>query len=151
MDVPEDALADGRVLLHLSAFVERERAGLFEEARRQPDLADVVDETAEVRVLLHLRGQPHSLGDVARVDGDGSGVTRRVPIPRVERRDEGGGELEVRALERLVGGREVSREASLFLVEAVEALSGCRRHEEQGERPRRDFDVHECEECHDGA
>ena len=100
--VGEDALSDRRVLLHLAALLERERAGLFEESRRKADLPDVVDEATEVRLVAHLVGESHALGDVARVDRDSGRVAGRVPVSRVEGRDQRGGKLEVRALERFV-------------------------------------------------
>ncbi len=101
VDVAEDPLADRRVLLHLPTLVERERTGLLEETGREPDLADVVHEPAQVRVLLHLSREPHARSDVAGVNGDCSGVAGRVLISSVEGRDERGSELEIGALERL--------------------------------------------------
>ena len=50
----QDALPDRRVFLHLPALLERERAGLLQEAGGESDLADVVDKTAEVRHVLAL-------------------------------------------------------------------------------------------------
>ena len=41
----KNPFADLRVLLHLAAFIEGQRPGLFKEAGWQSDLADVVDET----------------------------------------------------------------------------------------------------------
>ena len=51
VDVGEDPLADRRVLLHLASLLERQRAGLLEEPRREADLADVVNEAAEIRLI----------------------------------------------------------------------------------------------------
>ena len=70
VDVPEDPLADFGVLLHLPALLERQRPGLLEQARGEPDLADVVYEAAEVDELLLLLGQSHALRDVSRIDGN---------------------------------------------------------------------------------
>ena len=99
VDVGEDALADLRVPLHLTPLLEGERAWLLEQAGRQADLADVVDEAAEVGELLLLDIHPEALGDVAGVDRDGGRVARGVPVSGVERRDERRCEREVRALE----------------------------------------------------
>ena len=52
VDVPENPLADGRVLLHLSAFFESEGSRLLEETDRQTDLPDVVNKSAEMDELL---------------------------------------------------------------------------------------------------
>ena len=54
----EDALPDRRVLLHLTSLVERERSRLLEQAWRKADLSDVMNESAEIRVLLNLDGRP---------------------------------------------------------------------------------------------
>ena len=51
VDVRQDSLADRGVLLHLAPLLERERTGLLEQARWQADLADVVNEAAEVRLV----------------------------------------------------------------------------------------------------
>src|SRR5204863_1123060 len=85
IDLHEDVLADRGMLLHLAALLERQRARLFEQAGRQTDLADVVDESAEVCLLLQLRSQIHATRDVATVDGDSRRMTGGVAIPRVER------------------------------------------------------------------
>ena len=49
VDVREDALTDLGVLLHLAPLFERERAGLLEQTGGKPNLADVVDEPAQMR------------------------------------------------------------------------------------------------------
>jgi len=54
IDVREDPLTDFRMTLHLTALIEREGAWLFEETRWQPDLADVVDESAQVSEVALL-------------------------------------------------------------------------------------------------
>ena len=59
-----------------------------------------------------------------------------VAISCVQCCDERGRELKVRALERLVGRREISCELTLLLVQAVESLRGHRRDEEESQRPR---------------
>ena len=102
VDVSEDALPDRRVLLHLPPLFERERSWLLEQAWRKPDLADVVDESAEIRMLLHLDRKTHPLRDVSRIDRNGGGVSGGVSIPRVQRRDQRGSELKVRTLKRLI-------------------------------------------------
>ena len=59
------------MLLHLPAFLEGQRPVLQQQTRWEPDLADVVNQAAEVRPLLSVRREAHPLSDVARVDGDG--------------------------------------------------------------------------------
>ena len=49
VNVREDPLSDNGVLLHLAPLFERQGAGLLEQTGRKPDLADVVDEPAQVR------------------------------------------------------------------------------------------------------
>ena len=83
VDVAEDPLADLGVLLHLPALLEGQRPRLLEEAGRQADLADVVNEATEMDELLLLLRQTHALRDVSGVDRDRRGVTGRVLISRV--------------------------------------------------------------------
>ena len=147
--VSEDALADRRVLLHVAALLERERSRLLEKPGWQADLADVVNESAEVRLIADLVRESHALGDVARVDRDRSRVASRVLVSRIESCDQRSRELEVRALKRVVGVGKIDRELALLLVQAIEPLRRHRRDQEQRERPRRDPDVHECEEGDD--
>ena len=54
VDVGEDSLADRRVLLHLASLFEGERARLLQKPRRQPDLADVVNEAAEICLVADV-------------------------------------------------------------------------------------------------
>ena len=56
LDLPEDVFPDRRVILHQSTLFERERTHLLEQTCRQPDLADVMNESAQVRELLSLVG-----------------------------------------------------------------------------------------------
>src|SRR5918996_1448626 len=119
----ENPLADRRVLLHLPAFLQRECSRFLEQAWREPDLSDVMNQAAEVRVSLDFAGKAHALGDVSRVDRDRSRVAGRVSVSRVQRRDKGCSELEVGSLKRLVCGREISCKSPLRLIEAVEPLS----------------------------
>ena len=147
--VSEDALADCRVLLHLTALLERECARLLEEAWRQTDLANVVHEATEVRLVANLISEPHALGDVSRVDRDRGRVARRVAISRVESGDECGRKLKVRAFERFVCFGEVDSQLPLLLIQAIEPLSRHCWDEEQRQRPWRDADVHEGQERND--
>ena len=48
VDLRKDALTDFGVFLHLSPLLEGKRTGLFQEAGREPDLADVVNKAAQV-------------------------------------------------------------------------------------------------------
>jgi hypothetical protein len=54
LDLGENSLADLRVLFHLASLGEGQRAGLLEQAWRQADLPDVVNETANVSKPLSL-------------------------------------------------------------------------------------------------
>ena len=93
VDILQDALADRGVFLHLSPLFEGQWPVLQEQARWQADLPDVVHQAAEVRPLLDVRRQAHSLRDVPRVDGDCLRVTCRVLIALLEGRNQSLGEL----------------------------------------------------------
>jgi hypothetical protein len=54
VDVAEDPLSDLGVLLHLPALFESQRPWLLEQAGRESDLADVVDEPAKVDKVLFI-------------------------------------------------------------------------------------------------
>ena len=90
-----------------------------------------------------------SLGDVSRVDRDCRGMTRRVAISRVERRDERCRELKVRAFERFVCFGEVDSQLSLLLVQAIEPLSCHRGTRNNASVHGETSDVHEGEERND--
>ena len=70
-DFRQYAFADLRVLLHDAALGECQRTRLLKKARRQPDLPDVMYETADVRELLLLFRQAQPPSNVTGVDGDG--------------------------------------------------------------------------------
>ena len=54
LDVGENPLTDHWMLLHLPAFIERERPGLLKQPRRQSDLADVMYEASKMHQTLVL-------------------------------------------------------------------------------------------------
>ena len=91
--VRKDSLADHGVLLHLPPFIKRECARLLEQAGWEPNLADVVNEAAQMSKLDLVRRQTQASCNVSSVDGYRCGVTRRVPVPRVQSRDKRGSEL----------------------------------------------------------
>ena len=68
IDVRQDTFADLGVTLHFTPLVERQRTRLLEQARRQTDLSDVVDQAAEVRERSLIAAQLHPLSDVTGVD-----------------------------------------------------------------------------------
>ena len=75
LDLRENPLADLGVLLHFAAFVQCQGPRLFEEARGEADLADVVYQPAHMSELLILFGQGEPLGDVPRIDRDRGRMT----------------------------------------------------------------------------
>jgi hypothetical protein len=87
LDLREDSLADRGMLLHLSTLVEREGASFFEEARRQSDLSNVVNEPSEMGELLFSFREAHAHCDVPRVDRNGCRMTRGVLISGIECRN----------------------------------------------------------------
>src|SRR5438045_1296209 len=97
--VPKDALAYLRVALHLASLIERQRTGLLQQARRQPDFANVVDEAAQVGEFLLPIGKSHSPCDVPRVNRNSRRVSSCVLVSSVESRDERGRERKVCAPE----------------------------------------------------
>ena len=54
VDVAQDPFADLGMLLHLPALLEGQRTRLLKQAGRKPDLADVMNESAEVDELLFI-------------------------------------------------------------------------------------------------
>ena len=134
VDVAEDPLADLGVLLHLPALLEGQRARFLEQAGRQPDLSDVVDEAAKVDELLLILGQRHTLSDVSRVDRHGRGVTSGVLISRVERGDEGSCKGKARSPEPFIRSGQVLAHDLFLLVELQQALSReCGQEEDEDE------------------
>src|SRR6476646_7484372 len=80
LNLHEDALADGGVLLHLPAFLKAQRTILQEQACWEADLADVVHEAAKVCAFLNIWRKAHALGDITRIDRDGLRMSGRVLI-----------------------------------------------------------------------
>ena len=58
VDLAENPFADHRVILHYPPLFQRKRALLAEKARRQPDLANVMDESAEICALTNVCDKP---------------------------------------------------------------------------------------------
>jgi len=54
-NVRQDSLADRCVLFHLPSLLQRKGTRLFEQAHGEPDLSDVVDETAKMYEVLLVR------------------------------------------------------------------------------------------------
>src|SRR3954468_19033573 len=92
INLRQDPLTDWRVQFHLSPLVKTERPALFEQTGRKADLPDVMDKATQMRKPLLIFRQGHALSDVARIDGDCSGVAGRVLIACVKRRHERRGE-----------------------------------------------------------
>src|SRR3954454_19896847 len=84
--------------------------------------------------LLLVLGESDSFGYVPRVNGDCSGVTRRVAIPSIERCHQCRGKRKIRSL-------ELARSRALFLVEPIEPLGGENRAEEKEHAPNRQLVV----------
>ena len=97
-----------------------------------------------------LQDKAHALGNVSRVDGNRSRVTGRIPISGIKRRNECGGERQVRALELSVRRREAFGEVALRLRggrRGVARRAPARRKKNQ--RPRRKLVVSNGQENHD--
>ena len=86
LDVSQDSFTDYWMSLHLTTLVGCEWTHLFEQSRRKPDLADVVDEPSEVSKLLLVRGKSEPTRDVSRICRDRRRMPGCVPITRIERR-----------------------------------------------------------------
>src|SRR4030095_11204632 len=84
-DLREDAFTNSGVLLHLAPLLQAESPRFFEQAGRQADLANVVDQSAQMRKLLLLLGQAQAVSDISSVDRDSCGVTSCVSIPGIQR------------------------------------------------------------------
>ncbi len=52
IDLGKDALAYSRVLFHLAALVERQRAWFFKETSRKANLADIMYKPCQMRKML---------------------------------------------------------------------------------------------------
>ncbi len=118
------------MFLHLPALFERQRPWFLEQARWETDFADVVHKPTKVGVLLRFFRKVHSLGNVARVDSHCGGVPGGVLVPRVERRDQSGGELQICSFERCVRVRQIVGQPALVLIQRLEPLSGHGGHKE---------------------
>src|SRR5262245_59136013 len=86
IDVGQNPLPDFGVTLHLAPLVERQRAGLLEQSWRQPDLADVVNETAQVSQLLPVGWEPHPNSDVSGIHCDRGRVAGGISVPCIDSR-----------------------------------------------------------------
>src|SRR5690349_2205038 len=84
LDRLEDPLAELRVHLDDRALLGRERPGLEQDARRDPDLADVVEEGPELEALQLDALEAHRLADAQRHVGDPARVGRGVLVVRLE-------------------------------------------------------------------
>src|SRR4051794_37970407 len=99
LDSGKNPFADHAVLLHHAPLVQRQRPWFLQEPGRQTNLADVVNESGEEDELLLVVAQTHSPRDVSGVDGNGSRVTSRIAISRIQGRHQGASEREAGALE----------------------------------------------------
>ena len=113
VDRREDLRAQLRVHLDQRALVVVERAGLQEDRVRDADLADVVEERAELEALERLTVEPELGADLERGVRDPARMRGRVLVARLERVRERLDRGEERALERLEARRVRDRELGL--------------------------------------
>ena len=64
VDLGEDSLTNGAVLLHLPALIQGQRAGFLQKPDGKPDLSNVMDQTRQMYQSLILFWEAHTLGDV---------------------------------------------------------------------------------------
>ena len=85
VDRRDDPLAELGVRLDHRALLDGEVPGLGQDLGRDADLADVVEERAELEPLERLRIEPECSADLQRRVGDPARVRRRVLVVRLER------------------------------------------------------------------
>ncbi len=85
LDGREDGAADRRVRAHEHPLVGGERPGLIQDRVGHADLADVMEQRAELHAPQLVTGHPHLVRDRSRQRSDPRGVAARVRIPRVDR------------------------------------------------------------------
>ena len=95
----QDLRADLRMQAHLPAFFGRERAGLTDDLAGDADLADVVEERAQLENLQPVAGQAHGRTDRHRHLGKRAAVILGVGVLCLERVGEGLHRRDVRSLE----------------------------------------------------
>src|SRR5438876_3346635 len=113
LDGRDDPLAELRVRLHHRPLLGGQPARLGEDRGRDADLADVVEEGAELEPFERVAVEAEGLADLHRHVADPARVRRRVLVVRLERvreRLDGG---EERALEALEVARVRDRELRL--------------------------------------
>ena len=119
----EDSRADLGVPLDLLVLLGREPVGLRDDAVRDPDLADVVQQARDVDALDHLARQPELAPELRGVDADALRVAARVGVLRVHRLGERADRLHVADPQLLVLVRELlGAIANLRLERAVHVL-----------------------------
>src|SRR5207247_11141580 len=81
IDLGQDTLTNGRVFLHLPAFVQRQRSRLLEESGWKANLDNVMYEAAQVSELTIVLCQLPACCDLASINRDGCRLPCRVAIP----------------------------------------------------------------------
>ena len=84
VDVAQDLPADDRVALHQRALGLVERLGLEEDRVGDRDLADVVQQEAELDLRVVGQRQRRRARDLQAVGGDALGVLARVGVARLD-------------------------------------------------------------------
>src|SRR6476646_3525144 len=115
VDIRKNLLADLRMTLHLTPFLERQRARFLEDAGWKPDLPDVMHEPTQVGEILLVLVESHAGRDVPGVDGHGCRMAGCVTVSRVQRGDQSLCEREVRSLQLGIDVLQVVRETPLVL------------------------------------
>src|SRR4051812_2917524 len=106
-------------------------------------------EAAEVSELLITFIEPEALGDVSRIDRDGSRMAGRVPIARIERGNERSSKREVCLFQTRVRVSEVVQRVALFSIHHEEPLRSVCRNKEKGCAPRTQLDIAVCQKANE--
>ena len=96
--VADDRVPEPDVLLDDRVLVGRQRRRLAQDRVRDPDLADVVEESRQLDRATLLGGEPKEVGQEHGVPGDVLGMLLRVAVLGIDGSDETGQNLEARAL-----------------------------------------------------
>src|SRR5439155_11344340 len=113
VDRLEDPLAELRVHLDDLPLLRRQRPGLEQDARRDADLADVVEERAELDALERGGVEAQLAADLQRHVRDPARVRRGVLVVRLERVGEGLDRRDERVLEALEAAGTLQRDRRL--------------------------------------
>ncbi len=98
LNLGQDPFANRGMLFHLPSLLEGKSAWLLQQSGRETNFADVVNEATKVDKLLFFGGETEPDRDVAGIDRDGSRMTSRVTVSRIQSSHESARERQARAL-----------------------------------------------------